>query len=161
LYRHHAGEQAIGLPLTCQVVLDASHDDRSTKVLHATLKFGGSKPVNVMYTIIQDPGLIVRNVVTDIDDSQVLFPALWMNPQINAEQGACSNFAPGLFKHLPNDRLFGRFARFDMTSGMVDYNAAGCMLLDDEETPFLFNYSRDCEISLINNAATLFVYMPS
>jgi len=48
-----------------------------------------------------------------------------------------------------------------MTSGMVDYNNAGCVLLDDEETPVPLNYSRDCEISSIDNTATLFVYMPS
>ncbi len=87
--------------LACQVILDASHDDRSAKVLHA----GGSKPVNGMNTIIEHAAFVVRNVVTDIDNSQILLLALWMNPQINAEQGACSNFVPGLFKRLPNDRL--------------------------------------------------------
>ena len=75
--------------------------------MHTTLKVGGSKPVNGKNTIIGHPAFIVRNVVTDIHNTQVLLPALWMNLQINAEQGACSNLAPDLFKHLANDLLLG------------------------------------------------------
>ena len=86
LHGHEAREKTIGLALSGQVILHASHDDWGAKSLHATLEVGGRQSVNAIDTVIEHTDFVVRVVVTDIGDSQLLLSGLWMNPQINAHR---------------------------------------------------------------------------
>ena len=77
-------------------------------------------PVHGENAIIEFACRIFQQQVSNVDNSQILLPCLWVNPEINTEQAIDGYIAPGFFQYFARAGLLGRLSALNMATRLRD-----------------------------------------